>query len=141
MARTREELFATFLFLFLKHLFLELSNLLIVANHHRLPRKSILRPARSVHELNHRLCRNQNSSSDLTSIASLRRRQVLFTHVDSFQFDAQVPCRFLRRPQRQPFSLPVDDQYILCYCHRDERGKSKTKLKRQRSVARSSGRQ
>ena len=106
MATTTEEILAKFLFLFLKHLSIELSNLIILTNNHQLPKKSILRKS-----YDKNLSLNQNNSLLLTQqTESSNPRKVLFTHVDSFEFDPQIPCKFLSQPHREQFYLSTNDQ-------------------------------
>ena len=128
---TTEELLASFLFLFLKHLSLELSHLLIVSNHQRTPSKSILRTSRSWFE--QLLSFNQNNSLHLSEEASMTRRQVLFSHIDSFSFDPRVPCRFLGQPSRQPLYSSIVDREMRRRCDQEQsKRQCKVKLKRQR---------
>lgn len=105
---TTEEILARFFFLFLKHLSIELNNLTILTNHHhhQLPKKSILR---QTYDKN--LSLNQNNSIFITQPIRkyINHRKVLFTHVDSYEFDPQIPCRFLRQPQRQKISSSIQD--------------------------------
>jgi hypothetical protein len=126
---TTEEILARFIFFFLKHLSIELNNLAILTNHHRLPKKSILRKS-----YDQTLSLNQNNSVLLTQQID-HRRQVFFTHVDSFEFDPQIPCRFLRPSQRKEFSFSTNPHQTSCLCHQksktDYPNKSKIKLKRQ----------
>lgn len=106
-ATTTEEILARFFFLFLKHLSIELNNLTILTNHHhQLPKKSILR---QTYDKN--LSLNQNNSISITQPIRkyINHRKVLFTHVDSYEFDPQIPCRFLRQPQRQKISSSIQD--------------------------------
>jgi hypothetical protein len=125
---TIEEILSRFLFLFLKHLTIEISNLIILTNNHRLPRKSILRNS---YERNF-----QNNSAILTRpIESLNHRKVLFTHIDSFEFDPQIPCQFINQPQREHFYSSTNHSQMQCLCHRHSKiqvtNKCKIKLKRQ----------
>jgi hypothetical protein len=127
---TIEEILARFLFLFLKHLTIELSNLIILTNNHRLPRKSILRNS---YDKNFPL--NQNNSVILTQpIESLNPRKVFFTHIDSFEFDPQIPCRFINQPQREQFYSSTNDSQMQCLCHHHSKiqGKNKCKIKLKR---------
>jgi len=131
MTTTTEEILARFIFLFLKHLSIELSTLAIITNHQRLPKKPILRKS-----YDKNLFLNQNNSVCLTQpIECLNRRKVLFTHVDSFEFDPQIPCRFLNQPQRKEFYFSTNNQQIQCLCHHQSKtnyqNKYKIKLKRQ----------
>ncbi|CAF1015791.1 unnamed protein product [Adineta steineri] len=117
---TTEEILARFLFLFLKHLSIELSNFIIMTNHHRLPtKKSILRKNFSL---------NQNNSINLT------HRKVLFTHIDSFEFDPQIPCRFINQLERKEFYSSLNHSQMQCLCHHESKinfkNKCKIKLKR-----------
>ncbi|CAF1297077.1 unnamed protein product [Rotaria magnacalcarata] len=126
-----EEILARFIFLFLKHLSIELSNLIIMKNNDRQPKKSILRKSS-----NKNLSLNQNNSVVLTQkLKSLTRRKVLFTHIDSYEFDPQIPCRFINSPQREQFYLSPNDKQMQCLCHRHLKAsfqnKSKTKRKRE----------
>ncbi|CAF1047382.1 unnamed protein product [Rotaria sp. Silwood1] len=128
---TIEEILARFIFLFLKHLSIELNNLIIIKNNYRLPKKSILRKS-----YDKNLSLNQNNSILLTQqTESLTRRKVLFTHVDSFEFDPQIPCRFISVPRREQFYLSTNDQQMQCLCHHhlktNLKNRSKIKLKRQ----------
>jgi len=131
MTITTEEILARFIFLFLKHLSIELNHLAIVKNHHRLPKKSILRKS-----YDKNLSLNQNNSILLTQqTASLNRHKVLFTHVDSFEFDPQIPCRFINQSQREQFYVSTNNQQMQCLCHHQSKtnyqNKYKIKLKRQ----------
>jgi len=128
---TTEEILARFLFLFLKHLSIELNNLVILTNHHQLPKKSILRKS-----YDKNLSLNQNNSILITQpIKYFNRRKVLFTHVDSYEFDPQIPCRFLNQPQRKEFYFSTNNQQMQCLCHHQSKtnyqNKYKIKLKRQ----------
>lgn len=126
-----EELLASFLFLFLKHLSLELSHLVIVSNHQRTPSKSILRTSRSLFE--QLLSLNQNNSLHLSEEPSMTRRQVFFSHIDSFSFDPRVPCRFLGQLLRQPLSSSLVDREMQRRCDQEQsKRQCKVKLKRQR---------
>jgi len=127
---TTEEILARFIFLFLKHLSIELSTLAIIKNHHQLPKKSILRKS---YDKNFSL--NQNNSVLLTQQTEcLNRRKVLFTHVDSYEFDPQIPCRFLNQPQREQFYFSTNNQQMQCLCHHQSKinyqNKYKIKLRR-----------
>ena len=133
---TREENVAQFLFLFLKQLSIEFNHLKILSNHydHR-PKKSILRSVSSS-SVESVLPLNQNNSQHPFSSLSLPRR-VLFTHIDSFAFDPQVPCRFVGQPIRQPIST-CEDRRSPSQCFDDENTSSKRKqFKRKGKVARS----
>ncbi|CAF3614514.1 unnamed protein product [Rotaria socialis] len=125
-----EEILARFIFLFLKHLSIELSNLIIMKNNDRQPKKSILRKSSDKN-----LSLNQNNSIILTQKSkSLIRRKVLFTHVDSYEFDPQMPCRFINSPQREQFYLSPNDKQMQCLCHRNLKAtfQNKSKIKRKR---------
>jgi hypothetical protein len=107
---TIEVILARFLFLFFKHLTIEISNLIILTNNHQLPRKSILRNS---YERNF-----QNNSVILTRpIVALNHRKVLFTHIDSFEFDPRIPCRFINQPQREHFYSSINRSQMKCLCH------------------------
>ncbi len=127
-----EEILARFIFLFLKHLTIELSHLIIVKNNHQLPKKSILRKS-----YDKTLSFNQNNSllSSFQTESLNNRRKVSFTHVDSFEFDPQIPSKFLGLPQREQFYLSTNDQQMQCLCHHyskiNLKNKCKIKLKRQ----------
>ena len=132
---TREETVAQFLFLFLKQLSIEFNHLKIVSNHydHR-PKKSILRRASS--SINSVLPLNQNNSQHPFS-ASIPR-QVLFTHIDSFAFDPQMPCRFVGQPVRHELST-CEDRPASVQCLDDAKTSSKRKqFKRKRKRFRTS---
>lgn len=123
---SREENVARFLFLFLKQLSLEFSHLKIVSNHyHHRPKKSILRHSSSSIDSN--LPLNQNHYQPIPI-----RRQVLFTHIDLFAFDPQVPCRFVGQPSRQQL-LTFESSQTSIKCLDDENLSSKRKRKRIRS--------
>jgi hypothetical protein len=133
---TIEETLSSFLFLFLKHLSFALSNLAIIRNHQRSPKRSILRSSND-----DRLAMNQNRSFHVRSASLLTRRHVSFTHIDSYRFDPRIPCRFLGRPQRQSFVKLNDDRrrtHRLCHrpskrsliTHRTLKSTSTMKLKR-----------
>lgn len=121
---TTEEILAKFLFLFLKNLSIELNNLAILTNHHhQLPKKSILRKSSD----NKNLSLNQNNSN---------HRKILFTHIDSYEYDPQIPCRFLRQPERKEFYSSNNNHQMQCLCRHHQskknyQNKYKTKLKRQ----------
>jgi hypothetical protein len=121
MAKTIEEILERFLFLFLKHLNIELTHLMILTNHQQLPKKSILRKS---------LPLNQNNAALLTQqTESPNRSKVLFTHIDSFIFDPRIPCQFLNQPQREP--LNVSNTILQCLCHRNLKTNHQNKYKRQ----------
>jgi hypothetical protein len=127
-----EEILARFIYLFLKHLSIELSNLIIIKTNHQLPKKSILRKS-----CDKNFSLNQNNSLLLTSQTEpFNRRKVSFTHVDSIEFDPQIPCQFLSQPQREQFYLSTNDQQMQCLCHHHDskinfKNKCKIKFKRQ----------
>ena len=123
---TVEEIFARFLYVFLKHLIIELNNLSIIKNNYQSPKKSILRKFRD-----QKFSFNQNNSMILTQQSeSFSHRKVLFTHVDSLEFDPQTPCRFVRLPRRKRFYLSTNDQQMQCLCHHHlKTNKSKIELK------------
>ena len=109
---TTEEILAKFLFLFLKHLSIELSNLIIITNNHGLPKKSILRKS-----YDKNLSLNQNNSVILTqSIGSLNHRKVFLHILIHSIFDPQIPCQFLNQPQREQFYvIKCNDQQMQCH--------------------------
>ncbi|UJR27040.1 hypothetical protein I4U23_008344 [Adineta vaga] len=120
---TIEEILARFLFLFLKHLSIELNHLVILTKHHQTPLKSILRKASEKITSFH-----QNNSISLTQ--SITHRKVLFTHIDSLEFDPQYPWHSLKYFHRQQFySSNKDSLFIQCLCHRSKKINFKTKHK------------
>jgi hypothetical protein len=125
---TTEELLARFLFLFLKHLTVELSHLFTLPNHHPSPLKSILRrPAEKLTPL--------NPNHPVVSLSSVEQRRVLFTHIDCLEFDPQLPGRFLDHPRREQFYTSGADSHMQCLCHQSKisfKAKCKIKRKRQR---------
>jgi hypothetical protein len=119
-----EEILSRFLFLFLKHLTIELSNLIILTKNQRLPRKSILGNS---YAKNFQL--NQNSSVILTPpIESLNHRKVFFTHIDSFEFDPRIPCRFINQLQREHFYSSTKHSQMQCLCHHHSKINSRLNL-------------
>ncbi len=124
MTTTIEEILARFLFLFLKHLSIELTHLTILTNHQQLPKKSILRKS-----YNKNLSLNQNNAVFLTQpTESSNRPKVFFTHIDSFVFDPRIPCQFLNQPQRESFNL---SSKMPCLCHHHLKTNYQNKYKRQ----------
>jgi len=114
MTITTEEILSRFLFLFLKHLSIELTHFAILTNHQQLPKKSILRKSY-----------NENNSILLTQ--SFNRPKVFFTHIDSFVFDPQLPCHFLNQLQREQFYVSINDQQVQLKTNYQNKSKIKKK--------------
>lgn len=102
---TIEQVLARFIFLFLKHLTIEINNLMVNKTNDHLPKKSILRKS---YDKNNPI--NQNNSIRLTNRTKMSsRRKVFFTHVDSFEFDPRMPCKFINLSRHKKFYLSPDD--------------------------------
>lgn len=126
--REIEKILARFILLFLKHLNIELNNSMVIKNSDKLPKKSILRNNFSF---------NQKKSSVLTSATeNVNNRRVHFTHIDSYEFDPKLPCRFTSLPRRELFYSSANTQQMRCLCHYHSKtnlkNKSKIKLQRQK---------
>ena len=97
-----EDILAKYLFLFLKHLSIELNHASLLAKLHQLPSKSILR----------KIITTQPKHS-------FPSRQVLFTYIDSVEFDPEESCQFLQPLQRKQFYSSNNGQpFMQCLCHR-----------------------
>ena len=129
---SREENLARFLFYILRQISIEFRHMKIISNHyeHR-PKKSILRQSTSILSVN----QNHSLSIHRRSVP----RQVLFTHIDSFAFDPEMPCRFVGQPNCQQF-YSIENLQIPIKCLNHENSLStqkKSKRKRKRNPIRS----